>query len=247
MRYRLLALHAGFALPAFLLFVTAKAMSVHVVSGAILFMSVFALIHDAIHHALALPRWANELVLTVFGALMGVSGTAARSHHVIHHARPGAPDDLEGMALRVPLRCALWLSPRSYFRMAVVAARRARPMVRRRQLGEWALVLVLYAAAVKARGAALDYAMTCLALQLTIPLWAGLLPHRSPLWLVELARALAWTRSPLVVSFAYHDVHHAHAGWSVFDLPTNVELELVRSRGGAHLVEARRLTSAPSC
>jgi hypothetical protein len=58
-------------------------------------------------------------------------------------------------------------------------------------------------------GKAALYVAVAFALQLTAPLWAGRLPHLPPAWLIRLARRLVWTRSPLALSMAFHEQHHA--------------------------------------
>lgn len=76
----------------------------------------------------------------------------------------------------------------------------------------WQLVeCALNAAALPALLARPDlrvYALIALALQLTAPVWAGLVPHRAPAWLVRGARALAFTRSAIVAALAFHQLHH---------------------------------------
>ena len=58
----------------------------------------------------------------------------------------------------------------------------------------------------------------CLGAQMTIQVWGSHLPHRAPAALVEVAKAFAWTRSPLLLSFAFHELHHRRANVSCFDL-----------------------------
>src|SRR5262249_28418827 len=159
-------------------------------------------------HSLGIPRWANEIVLTVAGAMIGVSGTAARTMHIVHHARPGATDDFEGRTLHGSLGRALIVSPCSYFELPFRAFARSLSTMRRRQVFGWALVLALFGAALIAGGRARLYAEVCVIAQLTIQIWAARLPHRAPRALLDTARFLVWTRAPLVLSFVFHDLHH---------------------------------------
>ncbi|AKU93946.1 hypothetical protein AKJ09_00610 [Labilithrix luteola] len=218
MRRSLVFLHAAHAVVPFALLVTTDAWLVRGVAGALLFVSVFAFAHDAMHRVLGLPRWLNELALTLGAVLMGMSGSAARVLHLVHHARPGAPDDVEGRALRVSWLSAALASPASYLALPFVAFARSRAGLRRRQLVEWALVVAFLATSLRMGGAPRAYALICILAQSTVPLWAGRLPHRAPAHLLAFARRLTWTRSPLVLSFVFHDEHHARANGSVFDL-----------------------------
>jgi hypothetical protein len=64
------------------------------------------------------------------------------------------------------------------------------------------------------------YAATSVALQLTMPLWAGHIPHRAPASIVALARRFAFTRSAVLVSLAYHELHHAIPRVPTAELPS---------------------------
>lgn len=208
----MLVRHVLFALPALGALVAWNSP----VAGALLFVSVFALVHDAMHRSLGLPRWANEAILAVGGAFMGVSGTAARTMHLLHHARPGAPDDFEGRGIRLSLGRALLASPLAYFELPALAMRRSRR--RGRQLGEWALTATLFFAGLAAGGAPRTHALVALVAQLTIQVWASHVPHRAPAWMIGIARGLAWTHLPLVLAFAFHDLHHERPDLGCFEL-----------------------------
>lgn len=218
MRRPLVFLHFAHAVVPFALFLVADSLLLRLVFGALSFVSLFAFTHDAMHRVLGLPRWLNELSLTLGAALMGMSGSAARVLHFVHHARPGAPDDVEGRALRQSLLRNVLLTPFTYFTLPFVAYRRSRPALRRRQLLEWALAAGFLGSALVLGGGLRTYALVCLLAQITVPIWAGLLPHRAPPRLLALAARFTWTRSPLVLSFVFHDEHHEHANGSVFEL-----------------------------
>ena len=220
---RTVLLHFAFALAPLSTLAVSDSPALRIVSAAFLFVSVFAFVHDAMHRSLGLPRWANELVLSLGGALMGVSGAAARSLHLVHHARPGAEDDLEGQALRMTFGNALLVSPLTYLLMPFRAARRARSEQRRRQVVEWLLVVGFLGPALASGGAQRTYALVSLVANMSLQVWGSYLPHRAPPAALALARAIAWTRAPLVVSFAFHDLHHRRADLSCFDLVRRAE------------------------
>ena len=204
-----------------------------VVMAALLFVSIFAFSHDAMHRALGLPRWANEIALSLGGVVMGVSGAAARALHMVHHARPGAADDFEGQGSRLGIGQALLIAPLAYLEAPLIAARRAPAGKRRRQIAEWFLVLLFFGVCIASGGASRTYAFVCLGAQLTIQVWGSHLPHRAPAALVELAKAFTWTRSPLLLSFAFHELHHRRADLSCFDLAERPRARVVGARSAS--------------
>jgi fatty acid desaturase len=62
-------------------------------------------------------------------------------------------------------------------------------------------------------------------MQVTMPVWAGHVPHRAPEWLIAIARRFAFTRSAILMSLAYHELHHAYPRVPTADL---AELSRVR-------------------
>ncbi len=174
-----------------------------------LFMAAFSANHDAVHGCLALPRRGREIAMAAFGFAMLLSSQAVRVMHLRHHARPLSEGDVEGMAASMPLSRALLALPRMATQYRAQAFLHAGPRIRRLILAETAshvvVVLLLLGSQSSAAYAALG---SILLLQLTMPLWAGRVPHRPPGWLHRLARRLSWTRSALVLSLAYHEEHH---------------------------------------
>ena len=51
---------------------------------------------------------------------------------------------------------------------------------------------------------------TCVVMGLTASAWASHLPHHPPRWMKAIALHLSWTGSAVLLSFAFHDEHHAH-------------------------------------
>ncbi|HZG46158.1 MAG TPA: hypothetical protein VEZ41_07800, partial [Allosphingosinicella sp.] len=51
-------------------------------------------------------------------------------------------------------------------------------------------------------------AATAIALQLSMGVWAAHIPHNAPPWLLAAARRAAFTRSPIALSLAFHELHH---------------------------------------
>lgn len=174
-----------------------------------LFFAAFALMHDAAHGALRLPRRANEIALAASGSLMLMSGHALRLMHLRHHARPLAESDLEGFPARLSLSRAALTAPLTSFALRLEALRSAGSRGRRVQLAESAgnaLALALLLAS--QNPALIAAALVAVALQLFMGLWAAHIPHNAPAWLLAAARRLAFTRSPVALSLAFHVLHH---------------------------------------
>lgn len=171
-----------------------------------LYLAAFAFNHDVAHGALRLPRWLNEALLTVLCLVMATSGRGMRRLHLRHHARPLAGDDVEGLGATVGFFRALAVSPMNAAVYRVEGVRAAG----RAALIENGVAFGLTVAALLSRtvlGAA--WVVANVALTLTMAAWASHLPHRPPAWLRRFALKLAWTKSAAVLSFAFHDEHHA--------------------------------------
>ena len=217
MRRDLLELHALHLLAPALLLGLSDGLIGQIAGAVLLFFGAFNLLHDAMHGALGLPRPYNDLVLACAGALVGVSGHAARMAHLRHHRRPLADDDLEGRGARVSAGRALLLGPASYLGLLDLSGRVRSPRLRAWVVGEWAAVVCLGVGSAGSASGVVWVLIVAIA-QLSIPLWAGHLPHRPPEGLVRLARALVWTRSPVVLGFLHHQRHHDAPGVSCFEL-----------------------------
>ncbi len=83
------------------------------------FLTYGSISHDLVHRNLGLPKWLNEVLLTLIELLTFRSGHAYRAVHLHHHARFPADDDLEGAAAKMSLVRSLiegvGLQPRLWF------------------------------------------------------------------------------------------------------------------------------------
>jgi fatty acid desaturase len=179
------------------------------VSAVALYVSVFMLTHELAHGALGLPRHRNELALAVAGLAIAASGHALRLMHLRHHARPLSAGDLEGRSARMPAGQALAAAPVLCVLLIVTAWRTATVRDRRWQCAEHAALAVLATVVVTVGPHALQtYLLVALGAQLSAPFWAGHLPHRSPRWLLRVARRLAGAGSLAMRTLVVHDDHH---------------------------------------
>lgn len=64
--------------------------------------------HDLVHRNLGLPRWLNQLLLSLLEMLALRSGHAYQAAHLHHHARYPHDDDIEADASRMSLFRSLW-------------------------------------------------------------------------------------------------------------------------------------------
>jgi fatty acid desaturase len=184
-----------------------------VAASALLFLEAFALVHDLAHGALLLPRRANEVALGLAGVLLLLSGHALRGTHLVHHARPLADDDLEGLPARGGFWQALAAGPGAALALRREAFRRAGRRGRALQAIETLAGAALVAAAIASGKAALvTYVVIALLGQATMSVWAAYVPHNTPAWLSAAAARLACTGSPTMLALAYHDLHHARPG-----------------------------------
>jgi fatty acid desaturase len=181
----------------------------------------FTLTHELAHGALGLPRRHNEVVLALAGVCMMTSGHGLRLMHLRHHAQPLADRDLEGRSARMPAWRALLAAPWLSGLLVVTAWRTATARDRRWQRAEY-LVLAALAIIVLATGprALQRYLVVGVTAQLLAPFWAGHLPHRTPAWLLGVARVLARAGSMTMRTLVVHDAHHRRP-----KLPTHALVE----------------------
>ncbi len=178
------------------------------------FLSGFVLTHDAMHHALGLPKLANEVVLALAGALMLKSGHGLRATHLRHHGRVLERDDPEGGVVHWTLGRVLWAGPFAVLgnrRRAIALDPRSRGLQLLETLGNVAaFALMVWIAWGWRSPAGLIYFGAVVLLSSTLSLWAAYLPHvmhsDHPLIRVAAWGAHAWT--PVLNSLAYHDLHH---------------------------------------
>ncbi|MDB4944436.1 MAG: hypothetical protein JWP97_3970 [Labilithrix sp.] len=204
-----LALHAvRFAAPAAVLAVTSS-LPVAALASVAVFMSAFTVAHDAAHGSLGLSRRAHAALLTWSALPMLISGHAMRRMHAIHHARPLAAEDLEGAGATRSALGALLAGPANAVALRRAAYRRAPRAERLVQGLESVAGAVLTAAlVVSGRPALVTYAVTAAVMQLTMAFWASHVPHHAPAWAIAVSRRLAFLGSPVLLSLAYHELHH---------------------------------------
>jgi fatty acid desaturase len=195
------------------------------VPAALVYFATFSFFHDCAHGALCLPPRVNDFVLFLTSAPLFLPAHGQRQLHLRHHARPLAPDDMEGEGALVSLPMALLTAPVASFRMRVGAYLAANERVRPWIIAETLLNIALLVAAVWSNNAGVMVAAaTMFGLQLTMNAWASHVPHRAPQWLLALAARFAWTHSPVVLSLVYHMEHHAHPRVPCMDLRPNLDV-----------------------
>jgi fatty acid desaturase len=184
-----------------------------IAASVCLFLAAFSLAHDVSHSALRLPRRANEAALAASALVMLVSGHAMRLMHLRHHGHTLAKDDLEGLGARLPLLDAFAAGPRNMIDLRMAAWRAANRAGRAWQIGETlaSIALAAMAMALPTRTLALHVGVS-IAMQMTMSVWASHVPHNAPVWMTAFAERLAFTRSPVLLSLAYHDLHHRKPG-----------------------------------
>lgn len=178
------------------------------------FLAGFVQLHDAMHAAFGLPKWANELVVTFAGLLLLKSGHGLRVCHLRHHGRTLAHDDPEGGVVHWPLWRVIVAGPFHVLGNRTLAMRLA-PRNAREQIGETVLNVATAGFAVVlwtewGSPAGLLYWGIAFALSATLSLWAAYIPHVLPEThpLVRLAGGLSQVWTPVLNSFAFHDLHH---------------------------------------
>ena len=77
----------------------------------VFFLSGLRLVHNAFHHALGLPAWADDGVLCVMSFVLLGSMHAIRHCHLRHHALMMGEGDVEGRSAQMPWWRALLYGP----------------------------------------------------------------------------------------------------------------------------------------
>jgi fatty acid desaturase len=200
--------HLARAVIPLVVLVTAKGWQLATVAALALHLGAFAFCHDLVHGALRLPRRWTEWLLFFAALPMLVSGHSMRLTHLRHHARPLAPEDLEGQGATVSFWRAVWLGPSNAAALRVEGWRLANTVERRWILAELVLLgLSVGLASLTASGRV--WLVVSAALQLSASVWASHLSHHPPALLREVALRLSWTRSAVLLSLAFHHEHHA--------------------------------------
>jgi fatty acid desaturase len=182
---------------------------VAIAAALAIYFAAFALAHDLVHGSLGLGRRARWIALVASTTLILTAAHTMRRMHLRHHARPLADDDLEGAGARRSALGALFHGPANLIALRREARRAAPTREKRLQAVEdlLCLALILLGFVVPAVG---TYVAIAVLLQATISFWGAHVPHHVPDWVVRVAERLAWTRSPVLLSLAFHDRHHAH-------------------------------------
>jgi len=178
------------------------------------FLASFVLQHDTIHSSLGLSRAANELTLTLSGLLLLKSGHGQRATHLRHHGKLLAEDDPEGSIVHWPFWRVVLAGP-FYVLGGRAAAMRLSPPTRRHQIAETAATVLVAAGMVllyvrTGSLVGLVYWAVVFVLSATTALWGAYIPHSvspdDPL--VRRAAALSAWWTPVLNTFAFHDLHH---------------------------------------
>jgi len=178
------------------------------------FLTYGSISHDLVHRNLGLPRWLNEILLTLIELLAFRSGHAYRAVHLHHHAHFPASDDLEGAASKMPLWRAIvegfTLQPRLWF-FAMRRPGRHRPWA----LAECFAATVLFGAAVAVAPITivpLAYALLMIAGSWIFPVITAYIPHdaagMSELTQTKLFRGRVL--SIVAMEHLYHLEHHLY-------------------------------------
>jgi fatty acid desaturase len=178
--------------------------------------AAFVLMHDALHESLGLSKRGHAVVLTLSGQMLLKSGHALKATHLRHHGKCLGEDDPEGAPAHWSLGRVLFAGPFHILALRSEALRIA-PRTRRIQILETSLTAIVLAIAIVVYllwkdTTGLLYWAVAAAVSAAMPLWAAFIPHRlapkDPA--VRAAAHLAQFWTPVLSSFAYHHVHHAH-------------------------------------
>ncbi|HVT04846.1 MAG TPA: fatty acid desaturase [Thermoanaerobaculia bacterium] len=180
------------------------------------FLTYGSISHDLVHRTLRLPRWLNELLLSIIELMAFRSGHAYRVVHLHHHASFPAEDDLEGAASRMSFWRALVEGPTLQPRLWFFAMRRPgahRPWA----IAECAAATILFGASLAAIPrtiAPIVFALLMIGGSWIFPVITAYIPH-NPSGATEMTqtrlfrgRVLSW----LAMEHLYHLEHHLYPG-----------------------------------
>jgi beta-carotene hydroxylase len=178
------------------------------------FLTYGSISHDLVHRTLRLPRWLNEILLTLIELLAFRSGHAYRAVHLHHHASFPASDDIEGAAASMPLWRALIEGVGLQGRLWFFAMRRPGPH-RPWAAAECVLSTAAFGACIAAVPytiAPLAYALLMIAGSWIFPVITSYIPHDanggSDLTQTRLFRGKVL--SLLAMEHLYHLEHHLY-------------------------------------
>jgi beta-carotene hydroxylase len=180
------------------------------------FLTYGSISHDLVHRTLGLPKWLNEILLTLIELLAFRSGHAYRAVHLHHHARFPADDDLEGAAAKMSLVRALvegvGLQPRLWF-FAMRHAGAHRPWA----IAECLASATLFAASIAVlpiTKAPFVYAALMIMGSWIFPVITAYIPHdaRGTTDLTQTKLFRGKVLSILALEHLYHLEHHLYPG-----------------------------------
>jgi beta-carotene hydroxylase len=180
------------------------------------FLTYGSISHDLVHRNLGLPKWLNEILLTLIELLAFRSGHAYRVVHLHHHARFPAEDDLEGAAAKMSFFRALVEGIGLQARLWFFAMRRKgdhRPWALFECMAATAL-LVASIAAIPITYAPIVYAALMIAGSWIFPVITAYIPH-DPCGTSELTQTKLFrgkVLSLVALEHLYHLEHHLYPG-----------------------------------
>lgn len=176
----------------------------------------FVQMHDTIHNAIQLNRKTNSLILSLSGLLLLKSGHAMKVTHLRHHGMCLGKDDPEGEPANWNFAKVLFQGPYHIFTLRFASLKIA-PKTRNIQLLETFLTLALLSIFILIyfwfeSYIGLLYWVIAFIMSSTMPIWATYIPHhlapKNRLRLLSIKFSKVWT--PVISSFAFHHLHHAH-------------------------------------
>lgn len=184
---------------------------------ALSFVTYGSISHDLVHRTLGLPRWLNELLLTVIELLLFRSGRAYRLAHLNHHIRYPEPNgDPESLAAFGTFWAALRSGPLFFVRLWWWAVRHY-PAHRSRLFAEAIVILTFASSAVTVALVSwsivpLVYLMLAYMGTWVVPLVTAYITHTpegdSPL--SQTRRFRGWPFRLLALDHLYHLEHHLY-------------------------------------
>jgi beta-carotene hydroxylase len=213
---RVLSLATPFVLVALFFVLTAQGEWLAALACPVLltFLTYGSISHDLVHGTLKLPRWLNDVLLSLIELLAFRSGHAYRMVHLHHHARFPAEDDLEGAAAKMTFwRAALEgvsLQPRLW-----LFAMRRRGAHRPWAIAELIAVLALLVASIAAwplTKAPAVYALLMIAGSWTFPVITAYIPHMASgtTLLTQTKLFRGKVLSVVALEHLYHLEHHLY-------------------------------------
>lgn len=215
---RVVSLAAPFVLTAlfFILAAQGEWLAALVCPVLLSFLTYGSISHDLVHRTLGLPKWLNEVLLTLIELLAFRSGHAYRAVHLHHHARFPAEDDLEGAAARMSLIRALvegiGLQPRLwFFAMRHEGAHRPWAIA---EAGASTILFAASAAVFPVTKAPLVYAVLMILGSWIFPVITAYIPHdaKGATELTQTKLFRGRVLSIVALEHLYHLEHHLYPG-----------------------------------